>query len=287
MVNTTGQTKVSMQKTSSLLNTGTVAGILKLLHLSSIFNSILEYVPRRTKNWVENQKLKTKVRHFGYRLVPQEELKHQYHKALLFLSKNDGAERLGDYLEFGVCHGSSMACMYHALKDLGFDHIRLFGFDSFEGMPDSADTEDGNWYSGQFKSDYKFTRELLAQQGVELNRVTLVKGWFTDTLNPQLIKQHQITKTSVIMIDCDLYSSAKVALDFCAPLIQERAIIFFDDWNSCGLAEQHQGEKRAFDEFLNENSDLKAEELGSYTEKTEWDTSKIFLVSRQYPASIH
>ena len=84
------------------------------------------------------------------------------------------------------------------------------------------------------------------------------------------------------MIDCDIYSSTKIALDFCAPLIQEQAIIFFDDWNSCNLAAQNLGEKLAFDEFLNKNPDLTAEELGSYTKDAEWDTSKIFLVSRQY-----
>ena len=283
-MNTTSQTE-SMQKTSSPLNIAVVVDILKFLHLNSIFNYILKYTNRETKLWVENQKLKMRVRHLGYRLVPQEELKHHYREALLLLSKNDGAESLGDYLEFGVCHGSSMACMHHALKDLGCDHIRLFGFDSFEGMPDAADTEDdGSWYAGQFKSDYKFTKEFLTQQGVQWNRVFLIKGWFTETLNPQLIEQHSITKASVIMIDCDLYSSTKLALDFCAPLIQERAIIFFDDWNSNNLAEKNLGEKRAFDEFLNKNPDLVAKELGSYTEKAEWDTSKIFLISRQYPA---
>jgi len=279
MSNITGQAEVTMQKESNWLN---IASILKFLHLNSILSYILNYAPKETKLWVENQKLEMKVRYFGYRLVPQEELKRKYREALLLLSKNEEAQSLGDYLEFGVCHGSSMACMHHALKNLGFDHVRLFGFDSFEGMPDEADIEEGNWYAGQFKSDENFTRKFLTQQGVQWNRVTLVKGWFTDTLNPQLIKQHQITKASVIMIDCDLYSSTKVALDFCTPLIQEQAVIFFDDWNSDNLAEQNLGEKLAFDEFLNANPHFTAEELGSYTEKAEWNTSKIFLVSRKY-----
>jgi len=183
----------TMQTESNRLNMSTVTNSLKL-HLSSILN----YAPKGAKTWVQNQRLKMKVRYFGYRLVPQDELKRKYREALLLLSKNDKAERLGDYLEFGVCHGSSMACMYHALEELGLDHVRLFGFDSFEGMPASAETEDGNWSAGEFKSDYNFTLELLAKQGVNLNRVNLVKGWFNDTLTPQLIQQHQITKASVI-----------------------------------------------------------------------------------------
>ena len=32
------------------------------------------------------------------------------------------------------------------------------------------------------------------------------------------------------MIDCDIYSSARTALDFCGPLIRDRAVLVFDDW---------------------------------------------------------
>ena len=52
--------------------------------------------------------------------------------------------------------------------------------------------------------------------------MTLVAGWFDDTLNEATIQKHRITKASVIMIDCDLYSSTKAALDFCARFIKRR-----------------------------------------------------------------
>ncbi len=68
-----------------------------------------------------------------------------------------------------------------------------------------------------------------------------------------------ITKASLIMIDCDIYSSAKEFLNFCGPLIEDRTIIFFDDWS-----QKSQGEGKAFDEFLNENQHIKAEKFGSY-----------------------
>jgi len=56
------------------------------------------------------------------------------------------------------------------------------------------------------------------------------------------------------MIDCDLYSSAKQALDFCAPLIVGQTIIFFDDWGGgTSLDKENLGEKRAFLEFLQAN----------------------------------
>ena len=132
------------------------------------------------------------------------------------------------------------------------------------------------WTRGQFKSEYAFTQQFLTEQDVDLDRVTLVKGWFSDTLNEDLLRRHAITRASVIMVDCDIYSSAKTALDFCAPLIGDHAVIFFDDWNSGGLAEQNLGEKRAFDEFLQENPHFTAEDFGSYG-----DNSAVFWISRK------
>ena len=88
------------------------------------------------------------------------------------------------------------------------------------------------------------------------------------------------------MIDCDLYSSAKEALNFCGPLILDEAIIFFDDWAGpleTSLADEQKGEKRAFDEFLQEHPQLKAVRFGTYYHTELGDSapeSAIFRVSR-------
>ncbi len=77
------------------------------------------------------------------------------------------------------------------------------------------------------------------------------------------------------MIDCDLYSSTVDALAFCEPLIQERAVVFFDDWHSASLAAQGLGERRAFDEFIARHTDIDAEPFQSYSE-----SSVAFLLTR-------
>ena len=92
---------------------------------------------------------------------------------------------------------------------------------------------------------------------MESNNVS--KGWYSDTLTPELIQTRKILKASLINIDCDLYSSAKQALAFCAPLIKDSSIIFFDDWPADFI-----GEKKAFDEFWKENNRFHIEEIGSY-----------------------
>lgn len=197
-------------------------------------------------------------------LISVDELKPQHEKSCKYLAEAVGIANLGDYLEFGVCHGTSMNCMNQVLASHKMKNVRLFGFDSFEGMPESTKSEDGSWYPGQFKSELDETRFFLTKNGIDWKKTWLTKGWFSDTLTENFKKEHQLKKASIIMIDCDIYSSAKESLNFCASLILDKTIIIFDDWNSDNLADQNQAEKQAFTEFLQENPHLHAEEFGEY-----------------------
>lgn len=200
-------------------------------------------------------------------LIDEKEIKPKFEKALKFLEKElNGESNLGDYLEFGVAHGSSMLFMYQTLKKLKIDNVRLFGFDSFEGLPKEADhDDDGLWTAGSFYAKEKNVRKYLTQKKIDWDRVKITKGWFKDTCTKTFIQENNIEKASVIMIDCDMYSSAKDALNFCVPLIKDKTIIFFDDWNSLNLAEKELGEKKAFLEFLNENPQFESSDFDSYS----------------------
>jgi hypothetical protein len=59
------------------------------------------------------------------------------------------------------------------------------------------------------------------------------------------------------MVDCDLYSSAKEALEFSVAHITGPTVILFDDWHACHLDETNQGEARAWQEVLKANLDIK------------------------------
>ena len=170
--------------------------------------------------------------------------------------------------------------MNEALDELGLDEVRMFGFDSFEGLPESADKEPGSpWLPGQYRSSLEMTRRYLRKRGVPADRVVLEKGWFSDTLTPQFRERHRIQRASVVMVDCDLYSSSREALAFVGPLLGPRTVIYFDDWHAAGMAEKGEGERRAFEEFLAANPDLSARELPGLDYK---DTRhpKMFMVSR-------
>jgi hypothetical protein len=161
--------------------------------------------------------------------------------------------------------------MFKTLEKQKLNKVRLFGFDSFEGLPPSAGQDTSNsWRPGEFASSLEFTTEKLSRSRIDWCRTTLIKGWYSDTLTAELKQKYNMTKASLINIDCDLYSSSKEALNFCASLVKDSSVIFFDDWS-----DEFVGEKKAFDEFLKENKSFLVEELDTYK-----PSGKIFLVQK-------
>jgi O-methyltransferase len=243
-----------------------IVRVLAGLHLTTPAKRLLARGPE----WL--QRLNTREVRNRIRLVDVERLEERFVEAISLLRIN-GVE-VGDYLEFGVYHGTSLACMHRALQKSGSGRSRLFGFDSFEGLPPIAASDSGgHWRPGDFKSSLQFTRRVLDHEGVDWNRVTLLKGYFDATLTDQRRTDLRICKASVIMVDCDLYQSTKEALRFCGPAIVDQSVIFFDDWYP--LALKALGEKKAFDEWLAADATLHARELFDFP-----FYGKAFLVTR-------
>ena len=211
-------------------------------------------------------------------LVPETAFTNCIGHAVQRLRREEPDEAFGDYLEFGVSRGTSLACAFHVLQQAGLPGVRLIGFDSFQGMPPEAEAE--GWPRGAFHSTLSATRRYLRSEEVDLDRVTLVPGWFRDTLTPQRLAALPIRKASLIMIDCDTYSASKDALAFCGPLIGERAVLVFDDWGWRSDAGEI-GQKEAFEEFLDDHPDLRAEPLEAYIPQ-----ARIFLLRRVPQAAL-
>ena len=254
---------------AKITTTGKFLDVLRGMQLHKAYKKIEGHLP----DWLHN-KLKSVIgKHTFIPLVSTEELHPKYKMACDFLIEKIGKNQIGDYLEFGVSHGSSMSIMHRALKDSNIGQTRLFGFDSFEGMPSFAANEDhGQWKPGEFASPLEATKDFLTSKGVDWSRTFLTKGWFSDTLTPDFVVKHQIKKASLIMVDCDIYTSSVQALDFCKPLIKDTAIIIFDDW----VEEEGFGEYQAWKEFLTKNPQFKSTEFGTYK-----PTGKLFT-DRKY-----
>lgn len=194
-------------------------------------------------------------------LVPEEEFSACFRNAIRTIrSLEPSTKAIGNYVEFGVSRGTSLACAHHTLRDEGLSHIRLIGFDSFEGLPSEAAHE--GWVPGAFCSTLSATKDYLRSRRVDMRRVELVKGWFKDTLTEQTRQSLRIGKASFIMVDCDIYSASVDALTFVEPHIVDHAVVIFDDWGDDALPLECQ--QKAFSEFLADHSDITATALPAY-----------------------
>jgi len=118
----------------------------------------------------------------------------------------------GMVLEFGVFSGNSINRIASRLPTR-----RIFGFDSFEGLPES-------WRPGFEQGT--FARGDLPKV---LSNVELVVGWFNDTLL-SFVDAHAGETLALLHVDCDLYSSTKTVFDCLSDRIRAGTIIIFDEY---------------------------------------------------------
>jgi O-methyltransferase len=146
----------------------------------------------------------------------------------------------GDVVECGTCNGGSGAILAGVAcrSPLG-RHVWLL--DSFSGLP-SAGGNDGPHsadYTGLCRGHPDRVRQALRSAGVRDDAVTLVTGWFNETV-PTL----PVTQIALLHIDADWYDSVRVVLEHLYDKVSPGGYIVFDDfgyWEGC---------RRACREFL-------------------------------------
>jgi O-methyltransferase len=202
-------------------------------------------------------------------LVPEVAFTECAIDAIQALQAHDHA--FGDYVEFGVSRGTSMACMHKALSDCGVK-TRLIGFDSFEGL--GAEAQDSGWSKGEFASTEAATRRYLAGKGVAESDIVLIKGWFCDTATAETRARIGLNKISLLMIDADTYESSREGLAFGVSQLGDEMVVLFDDWGwSIKLGKR--GQKEAFAEIVEANPAIRFTALPAYREE-----ARVFLLTR-------
>jgi O-methyltransferase len=104
--------------------------------------------------------------------------------------------------------------------------IRLWIFDSFEGV--SAEDAKNEWegFAGQYASPEHVLRENLNRYG-EPSVCSVFKGWFSDTLAKEPVP-HPIR---LAYIDCDLAKGTFEAMKGIVPSLKPNAVIFTQDFH--------------------------------------------------------
>jgi len=164
----------------------------------------------------------------------------------------------GYYFEFG-CHKARTMRLawdtFHSLYDWTY-----VAFDSFEGLPE-MDPSDSMpiWKKGDLKTSEEDFIKTVVKHGMPRKKLKIVKGFYSESLTPQLRDELLPKKAAVIYIDCDLYSSTSSALNFAKDFLQRGTVIVFDDW-FCFYGDPQKGERLAFHEFCRRNPEMVFEE---------------------------
>lgn len=132
------------------------------------------------------------------------------------------------YLEFGVFEGVATRYWANLLKH---PECQLFGFDSFEGLPEK-------WTHARKAGDFDVQGRLPV---IHDSRVRFVKGWFSDTVSAFQAPPHEVL---MVNMDADLYSSTDYVLRQIEALIVPGSYLYFDEFHD------RAHELRAFEELL-------------------------------------
>jgi Macrocin-O-methyltransferase (TylF) len=163
----------------------------------------------------------------------------------------------GSYYEFGVGRGRTMMRYLKALKlycrlaNVDLYSYSIFGFDSFEGLPakESARDDHPGWHAKQFQySVDDITRRVGSEIDMGRGTIRFIRGFFKDSLTPELAAELASRPPAIVTIDVDYYSSAKTVLEWLAPIMPSGCLLYFDDlWAFYGHPEM--GEIGAINEF--------------------------------------
>lgn len=156
----------------------------------------------------------------------------------------------GLWLEFGVFCGRSIEQLSRKCPH------DIFGFDSFEGLPEEWDSNNPKAcfsLNGQIPAGYiigenhsMFNRNLPNNIAPWPENVKLVQGYF-DSVLPKFLEKYE-GDVALVHIDSDIYSSAKTVFDNLKGRIKLGTLIIFDELLDYNDYRKH--EIKAFAEFL-------------------------------------
>jgi hypothetical protein len=176
----------------------------------------------------------------------------------------------GYYLEFGVFNGSSMLEAYGLLRGLV---THLYGFDSFDGLPELSEDDRAaaaltpSFVPGNFRSlGVAAVRELILAGATRLpaEHLVLTPGFYEQTL-PRFDPAQLADKGPCLVahVDCDLYSSSRDVFAFLDGVVTTGTWLLLDDYWTYRGSPKH-GQRRAFEEWMAASTRIGATEYSSY-----------------------
>lgn len=176
----------------------------------------------------------------------------------LAMSFMNGNRLRGDYFEFGCWSGRTfrLAVTHHRRYVSGRMHFWLF--DSFQGLPALAPVDmHPAWKAGDLTTTLAEFHAIADAARIPREIYTVTSGFYEETLTARRAEtlRSRGVKAGLVYVDCDLYESTRLVLEFMAPLFQPGTVLCFDDFY-CFDGDPERGEQRAAREFLDRHPDL-------------------------------
>lgn len=162
----------------------------------------------------------------------------------------------GDVVECGVGFGHTLFLLCFR-SDIEKIKRRIWAFDSFEGFPEPSkeDSSYRNPKKGEWKvitpddlEDIFFRRCGLPIE--TKNRLSIVKGYFSDTLPLAAIE-----KIALLHLDVDLYDSYKTCLEHLYQKVVPGGVILFDEYKQKDTEKVFPGAAKAIDSFFSDKKE--------------------------------
>lgn len=206
--------------------------------LANLFEEMFMRESKNISHWRQRNALEETGRYIEQHLPRVSSFPSRY--ALFNLIAKEIEGKKGLICEFGVAGGKSINYLAGKMQD----HI-LYGFDSFEGLPE-------NWRDGMPQGAYR-----QAKLPRVASNVRLIKGLFDVSL-PNFLDE-QKDNALFLHIDCDLYSSTRTVFELIGQRIEKGTILCFDEYFN--YPSWQDGEHKAFMEFVSRRN-IKFEYLG-------------------------
>ncbi|MFM2383933.1 MAG: hypothetical protein RIQ72_505 [Candidatus Parcubacteria bacterium] len=141
-----------------------------------------------------------------------------------------------NYYEFGVASGGSIRVYILALQkfckdfDQDISQFKVFGFDSFQGLPEPQEGDERkDWRKGAMSCNKNDVLSVIAEVGFPIENVRLIEGYFDDSLTPELQRELKDNPPAIVNMDADYYSSTKTVFDWLLPFAASGTMFRFDD----------------------------------------------------------
>jgi hypothetical protein len=178
-----------------------------------------------------------------------------------------------DLYQFGVYTGGGLKAWIDSTLTYNVSFSgHVWGFDSFEGMPDEENAssvrtprhmQDPAWQPGGLNArvfmkqpDWPSLQATLRRNiGHPDEKLHFIRGFFNETLTEDLATRSGMRPAFLVDIDCDLYSSTMQALDFMLTmrLLVPGSFVYYDDISDRylqGAIHRQNGFKKPVEEAL-------------------------------------